>query len=155
MSAPQSPVDREQQAIAKALRLRGAPAPVARVSRKALIVAGAVLSAGLAGAIGWSLTEHPKRPPPQAAPQSPPPLERISTLPKDYLQRGAPPTLGPPQRVQTRHLERPARFEMPPPPEHTWPDPVRLVPAPDRDSLWDQRRAGRQPWLPRWRKRQL
>jgi type IV secretion system protein VirB10 len=96
MSTPQSPVDREQQAIAKSLRLRGAPAPVARVSRKALIVAGAVLSAGLAGAIGWSLTEHPKQTAPEAAPQSPPPLERISTLPKDYLQRGAPPTLGPP-----------------------------------------------------------
>lgn len=96
MSAPQSPIDREQQAIAKALRLRGAPAPVARVSRKALIVAGAVLSAGLAGAIGWSLTEHPKRPPPEAAPLRPPSPEKISTLPKDYLQRGAPPTLGPP-----------------------------------------------------------
>jgi type IV secretion system protein VirB10 len=96
MSASPSPVDREQQTIAKSLRLRGAPAPVARVSRKALIVAGAVLSAGLACAIGWSLTEHPKRPAPEAAPQSPPPPEKISTLPKDYLQRGAPPTLGPP-----------------------------------------------------------
>ncbi|MCA0357444.1 MAG: conjugal transfer protein TrbI [Proteobacteria bacterium] len=96
MSAPQSPVDREQQAIAKSLRLRGAPAPVARVSRKALIVAGAVLSAGLASAIGWSLTERPKAPPPEGAPQRPPPPEKISTLPKDYLQRGAPPKLGPP-----------------------------------------------------------
>ena len=96
MRAPLSPVDREQQAIAKELRLRGAPAPVARVSRKALIVAGAVLSAGLAGAVGWSLTEHPKKPAPEAKPQSPPPPEKISTLPKDYLQRGAPPTLGPP-----------------------------------------------------------
>lgn len=96
MSAPQSPIEREQQAIAKDLRLRGAPAPVARVSRKALVVAGAVLSAGLAGAVGWSLTEHPKKTPPEAAPQSPPPPEKISTLPKDYLQRGAPPTLGPP-----------------------------------------------------------
>jgi type IV secretion system protein VirB10 len=96
MSAPQSPIEREQQAIAKDLRLRGAPAPVARVSRKALIIAGAVLSAGLAGAIGWSLTEHPKKTPPEAAPQSPPPPEKISTLPKDYLQRGEPPTLGPP-----------------------------------------------------------
>lgn len=96
MSAPQSPIEREQQAIAKGLRLRGAPAPVARVSRKALIVAGAVLSAGLAGATGWSLTDHPKKTPPEVAPQSPPPPEKISTLPKDYLQRGAPPTLGPP-----------------------------------------------------------
>lgn len=96
MSAPQSPVDREQQAIAKDLRLRGAPAPVARVSRKALIVAGAVLSAGVAGAIGWSLTEHPKKSPPEAAPQSSPPPEKLSTLPKDYLERGAPPALGPP-----------------------------------------------------------
>ena len=96
MSAPQSSIEREQQAIAKDLRLRGAPAPVARVSRKALIVASAVLSAGLAGAIGWSLTEHSKRPPPDAAPQSAPPPEKVSTLPKDYLQRGEPPTLGPP-----------------------------------------------------------
>jgi len=96
MTAPPSPIEREQQAIAKDLRLRGAPAPVARVSRKALIVAGAVLSAGLAGAIGWSLTEQPKKTPPEAAPQSPPPPEKISTLPKDYLQRGAPPRLGPP-----------------------------------------------------------
>jgi type IV secretion system protein VirB10 len=96
MSAPQSPIEREQQAIAKDLRLRGAPAPVARVSRKALIVAGAALSAGLAGAIGWSLTEHPKKTPAEVAPQSPPPPEKVSTLPKDYLQRGEPPMLGPP-----------------------------------------------------------
>lgn len=96
MSAPQSPIEREQQAIAKGLRLRGAPAPVARVSRKALIVAGAMVSVGLASAIGWSLTEHPQRTPPEAAPQSPPPPEKISTLPKDYLQRGKPPILGPP-----------------------------------------------------------
>lgn len=96
MSAPRSPIEREQQAIAKDLRLRGAPPPVARVSRKALIVAGAVLSTGLAGAIGWSLTEHPKKTQQEVAPQSPPPPEKISTLPKDYLERGAPPTLGPP-----------------------------------------------------------
>lgn len=96
MSAPPSPIEREQQAIAKELRLRGAPAPVARVSRKALMVAGAVLSAGLAGAAGWSLTEHPKKTPQEAAPETPPPPEKISTLPRDYLQRGAPPILGPP-----------------------------------------------------------
>jgi type IV secretion system protein VirB10 len=96
MSAPQSPIDREQQAIAKELRLRGAPAPVARVSRKALVGVGAALSAGLAGAIGWSLTEHPRKPPPEPGPQASAPSEKISTLPKDYLQRGTPPALGPP-----------------------------------------------------------
>jgi type IV secretion system protein VirB10 len=96
MSAPESPIDREQQAIAKTLRLRAAPPPVARVSRRALIVVGAALSAGLAGAIGWSLTEHPKKPAQEVRPQTPPPSEKISTLPKDYLQRGAPPILGPP-----------------------------------------------------------
>jgi type IV secretion system protein VirB10 len=96
MNAPESPIDREQQAIAKTLRLRAAPPAVARVSRKALIVAGAALSAGLAGAIGWSLTEHPKKAAQEARPQTPPPSEKISTLPKDYLQRGAPPILGPP-----------------------------------------------------------
>ena len=42
------------------------------------------------------MTEHPKRSPPEAGPQSPPPPEKISTLPKDYLQRGEPLTLGPP-----------------------------------------------------------
>lgn len=96
MSAPESPIDREQQAIAKTLRLRAIPPAVARVSRKALIVAAAALTAGLAGAIGWSLTEHPKKPAQEARPQTPSPSEKISTLPKDYLQRGAPPILGPP-----------------------------------------------------------
>ena len=39
-----------EQAIAKTLRLRSAQVPVARVSRRALVIVGAVLIAGIAGA---------------------------------------------------------------------------------------------------------
>lgn len=87
----------DQKAIAQSLRLRGAPPPITRVSRKALIITGAVLSAGLAGAIAWSLAEHPRKAPaaPEAGPAAPPP-ETITSLPKDYLHRGDVPVLGPP-----------------------------------------------------------
>lgn len=97
MSTPNNPIDQEQAQIAKALRLRGPNAPVARVSRKTLLVVGAALSLALAAAVGWSLTERAPKPapePPSSPP--PPPPERISSLPKDYLTRGYPPKLGPP-----------------------------------------------------------
>lgn len=87
---------RSQAQIADNLRLRAAGPSVARVSRKALVIVGGALSAGLAGALFWSLADHPKPPPPEpvAAPAAPP--EAITSFPKDYLQRGAPPQLGPP-----------------------------------------------------------
>ncbi|PVM77480.1 TrbI/VirB10 family protein [Caulobacter radicis] len=97
MSTPSNRVDQQQAQIAKALRLRGPNTPVARVSRKTLMVVGAALSLALAAAVGWSLTERAPKPapePPSSPP--PPPAERISSLPKDYLTRGDPPKLGPP-----------------------------------------------------------
>lgn len=96
MSAPETDIDREQKAIAESLRLRGATPPVARVSRKALIVSAAVVSLALAGAIGWSLTTRQAKPPPEPTYQPPRPPERIAALPKDYLKRGDVPVLGPP-----------------------------------------------------------
>lgn len=89
-------VEREQKAIARSLRLRGSPPPVTRVSRTALVVAGGLLSAGLAGAIGWSLAERPKTPPPETAQDSTPPAQGLADLPRDYLHRTEVPLLGPP-----------------------------------------------------------
>lgn len=96
MSTPSNPIDQEQSRIAKALRLRGPNTPVARVSRKTLIVVGGALSVALAAAVGWSLTERAPKPAPEPPSSPPPPPERISSLPKDYLMRGDPPKLGPP-----------------------------------------------------------
>jgi type IV secretion system protein VirB10 len=96
MSARETSIDQEQKAIARELRLRGSAPPVARVSRKALIVVGGVLSASLAGALGWSLSEHPKKAAPEPVYQPASPPEKITALPKDYLSRSAPPALGPP-----------------------------------------------------------
>lgn len=96
MSASETPIDREQKAIAESLRLRGAPPKVARLSRSVLIVMGGALSAALAGAIGWSLSDHPQKAPPEPAYQPGPRPEQIASLPKDYLSRGVTPKLGPP-----------------------------------------------------------
>jgi type IV secretory pathway VirB10-like protein len=92
----QDPTEAEA-AIAKTLRLRGAPAPVARVSRRALIVVGAVASAGLASALGWSLLEHRRSgPEPSAAPVAAMPSERVTALPRGYVGPASVPVLGPP-----------------------------------------------------------
>ena len=92
-----SEIDKEQKEIAQTLRVRGPAVPVARVSRKALIVVGSVLSAGLGGAIIWATLEKPDRPRAEQPPAtSAVPPEAVSSLPKDYLHRGDPPVLGPP-----------------------------------------------------------
>ena len=89
-------IDEEERAIARTLRLRAPPEPVTRVSRKALIVCGAALATGLAGALGWSLIEQKAKPAePAFAPAAPPP-EPIARLPRDYLSRPGTPALGPP-----------------------------------------------------------
>lgn len=88
-------VDQEQQAIAKTLRLRGPAKPVARVSRKALMVTGGVLAFGLSGALAWSLRERDKPAPPPVFQAAAPP-EAVTGLPRDYLQRRQVPVLGPP-----------------------------------------------------------
>ncbi|CAN5419294.1 TrbI/VirB10 family protein [soil metagenome] len=90
------PVDQEQQAIAKTLRLRGTPRPVARVSRKALIVTGSLVAIGVAGALTWSLREKDRSAAkPILQPAAPPP-EAVTGLPRDYLRRREIPVLGPP-----------------------------------------------------------
>lgn len=90
------PVDEEEKAIAKALRLRAPPEPVTRLSRKALVACGAVLAAGVAGALGWSLMEHKRKPAEPAFVPAASPPERVASLPRDYAGRPAAPTLGPP-----------------------------------------------------------
>lgn len=90
------PIDQEQQAIAKSLRLRGAAKPVARVSRKALIITVGVVAIGVAAAVAWSLREKERS---AAAPMFQPaasPPEAVTGLPRDYLQRREVPVLGPP-----------------------------------------------------------
>lgn len=90
------PVDDEERVIAKALRLRAPPEPVTRLSRKALIACGAVLAAGVAGALSWSLIEREREPAePAFAPAATPP-ERVARLPRDYAGRPGAPILGPP-----------------------------------------------------------
>lgn len=90
-------IEKEQKEITEALRLRGPSAPVTRVSRKALIIVGGVLSASLGGAIVWSTLERPARNRPEAPPATTAgPPETVSSLPKDYLRRDEVPVLGPP-----------------------------------------------------------
>ncbi len=85
-----------EKVIAKTLRLRGTPAPVARVSRRALIVVGSVLVAGVAGALSWSLMDKRKPAMAEATYTPPPPPERVTALPRGYVGPASVPTLGPP-----------------------------------------------------------
>lgn len=89
-------IEQEQQAIAKDLRLRGSARSVTQVSRKALVVTGAVLATGVAGALAWSLRDHDRAPPSRVVTQVASPPEQVTGLPKDYLKRGDTPVLGPP-----------------------------------------------------------
>lgn len=89
-------IDDKEKDIARTLRLR-APAPaVTRVSRSALVICGAVLATGVAGALGWSLVERRKVAPEPAFAPAPPPPEGIARLPRDYVVRPGIPVLGPP-----------------------------------------------------------
>lgn len=94
MSPDRTPAEEE---IAKALRLRGPAPPVARLSRRALVVSGVALSIGLFAALGWSLAER-RRPAPQAAepPPASAPSERVMALPRGYAGPAGVPALGPP-----------------------------------------------------------
>jgi type IV secretion system protein VirB10 len=86
-----------EAAIAKSLRLRDTAAPVARISRRALIIAGAVVSTGLFVAVGWSLAErHRAAPRADDAPSVVTPSERVTALPKGYSGPAGVPALGPP-----------------------------------------------------------
>jgi type IV secretion system protein VirB10 len=88
--------DLAEEAIAKTLRLRGAQVPVARVSRKALVIVGAVLVAGVAGALGWSLMEKRKAAPVEARVTAAQPPETVTALPRGYVGPAGAPALGPP-----------------------------------------------------------
>ncbi|RRN63477.1 TrbI/VirB10 family protein [Caulobacter sp. 602-1] len=91
-----TPVDEEEKAIARTLRLRASPPPITRLSRRALMVSGAVLGLGVAGALGWSLIERHKPPPePAYAPAAPPP-EPVVNAPRGYGGAAGAPVLGPP-----------------------------------------------------------
>ncbi len=91
-----SGADEEEKAIARTLRLRASPPPVTRLSRRALVVSGAVLGLGLAGALGWSLIERHKPPPePAYAPAAPPP-DPVVNAPRGYGGADGAPVLGPP-----------------------------------------------------------
>jgi len=85
-----------EKAIAKSLRLRGTPAPVAQVSRRALMVVGAVLIAGVAGAVSWSLMDKRKPATAEATYTPSPPPERVTALPRGYVGPASFPALGPP-----------------------------------------------------------
>ena len=87
--------------VAEALRIRSAPAPVTRISRKVLIGLGLVGSALVAGAVGWAMISRPPAKSSaelyQTSGQHPP--DGFAALPKDYAGAPVPadvPKLGPP-----------------------------------------------------------
>lgn len=95
MSDPvRPPIDEEERAIARTLRLRAGVPPVTRVSRRALVIGGTVLGVGLASALGWSLIEHRKAAPPTAYSPATPPPDPVANAPRGYTR--AVPQLGPP-----------------------------------------------------------
>ncbi|AZS21726.1 MULTISPECIES: TrbI/VirB10 family protein [unclassified Caulobacter] len=86
-----------EEAIAKTLRLRATPVPVARISRRALIITTAIVSIGLFGAVSWSMLQHRRAAPPAAdTPAIATPSERVTALPKGYIGPAGVPALGPP-----------------------------------------------------------
>lgn len=85
-----------EKTIARSLRLRGASVPVARVSRKALVIVGAVLITGVVGAVSWSLMEKHRDAPAEPRYTPAPPPEAVTALPRGYVGAASVPILGPP-----------------------------------------------------------
>lgn len=86
-----------EEAVAKSLRLHAAPAPVARLSRRALIITSAIVSIGLFAAVSWSMLEHRRAPAEKVeTPPAATPSERVTALPKGYTGPAGVPALGPP-----------------------------------------------------------
>lgn len=86
-----------EEAIAKTLRLRGSPAPVARLSRRALIIASTAIALALFSAVGWSMLQHRRATPEKAeSPSAATPPERVTSLPRGYVGPAGVPALGPP-----------------------------------------------------------
>jgi type IV secretion system protein VirB10 len=90
----------DQGEIARQMRLRPAPPPVTRLSRKALMAIGGVASLALAGALGFALVQQPHRADkPELYRVGGTPPETVQALPVDYATRagsGSAPLLGPP-----------------------------------------------------------
>jgi len=112
-----------EDAIAKTLRLRGSPAPVARLSRRALIITSSAIALALFSAVGWSMLEHRRAAPEKVEPPAAAtPPERVTALPRGYVGPAGVPALGPPlpgdlgrpilaaQRASDRPVDD-ARFE--------------------------------------------
>lgn len=86
-----------EEAIVKTLRLRGTPAPVARLSRRALIIASTAIALALFSAVGWSMLEHRRAAPQKMEPPAAAtPPERVTALPRGYTGPAGVPALGPP-----------------------------------------------------------
>ncbi|MEJ0066185.1 MAG: TrbI/VirB10 family protein [Caulobacteraceae bacterium] len=91
-----------EQEIARELRLRAAPAPVTRLSRKVLIVLGATASVAIVGAVAWAMAEkaHGKGQGELYQTEGQQPPDAMAALPSDYSNSAALPAgvpkLGPP-----------------------------------------------------------
>jgi type IV secretion system protein VirB10 len=87
------------RALARRLRLRGDPPPVARLSRRAIVLGAGAASLALAAVLALSLRPHrpPKTLDPAPAPAAASPPEQLAALPRGYdaLPPGVP-RLGPP-----------------------------------------------------------
>lgn len=86
-----------EEAIAKTLRLRGSPAAVARLSRRALIIGSTAIAIVLFGAVSWSMLEHRRAAAPrtETSPAATP-SEQVTALPRGYTGAAGVPTLGAP-----------------------------------------------------------
>lgn len=86
--------------VARQMRLRPAPPPVMRLSRKALMAIGGVSGLALAGALAFALLERPTdNAKPELYRVGGPPPETLQALPADYAARPGEttiPQLGPP-----------------------------------------------------------
>ena len=93
-----TPTDTDE--ISRQMRLRPAPPPVMRLSRKALMAIGGVCALALAAALGFALLERPgSSAEPELYRVGGPPPETLQTLPADYTRRAGSstvPQLGPP-----------------------------------------------------------
>lgn len=83
---------REDEAVARAMRLRPPPARVMRLSRKALWLGGGVLGCVGAGLLLFALRGGESAAPQELYRPAPPPPEAVNALPADYSG----PRLGPP-----------------------------------------------------------
>lgn len=90
MTAP--PVPKDDEAVARAMRLRPAPPQVMRLSRKALWLGGGLLGGVGVGLLVFALRDGEDAPPPELHRAAAAPPDAVSTLPANY----AGPRLGAP-----------------------------------------------------------